>query len=195
MIAGGTKTSERLSALDALAVAAPVLNRPSRPREAPRHALCWIAYSPAGDLLALSQTATRTPPPILALLKRRVGWRTHGAFRELTVGRSTRYILPANNRAFLAQPPCATATFLMGDRSLEATMELVVGKGLPIQLNGTAPIDGINGQQALLRREDSNDERTGIWQRIGSAWLHITGATTAQQEALLKRLKLTTRGD
>jgi hypothetical protein len=187
VIAGGANSTQRTAALTALTVGPVNLNQPSPPDEPPRHALCWIAYHPASGLRALSQTARTSPPPVLALLRRRSGWRTHGALKELTLGHTT-YILPRNEHAFLARPPCATATFLMGDWTLEATVQLTVGKGVPIQLQGTAPIDG---HAAVLRRQDAEGERAGIWQKVGGAWLQITGATALQQESLLKALTVT----
>jgi hypothetical protein len=187
VIAGGATNTQRTAALNALTVG-PVNLNPSRPPTEPsRHALCWIAYHPTSGLLALSQTASTSPPPLLALLKRRSGWRTHGRWKEITLGHTT-YLLPRNEQAFLAHPPCATATFLIGDWMLEATVQLTVGKGLPIQLTGTTPIDG---HRALLRRQDAEGERAGIWQKVGGAWLQITGATARQQEALLKQLTIT----
>jgi hypothetical protein len=188
VVAGDVNGAQPTAALNALVVGPVDLNRPSRPRERPRHALCWIAYHPSSGLRALSQTATTSPPPILALLRRRKGWRIHGSFKELTVRNKTgskTYLLSRTEQAFLAQPPCATATFLMGDWTLEATVQITAGKGLPAQLQGTTPIDGLT---AFRRRQGAAGEDGGIWQKVGGAWLQITGATTSQQEALLKDL-------
>jgi hypothetical protein len=184
VVAGDVNGAQPTAALNALVVGPVDLDRPSRPRERPRHALCWIAYHPGSPLRALSQTATTSPPPLLALLRRRSGWRIRGSFKELTIGH-TGYILPSGEQAFLAQPPCATATFLMGDWTLEATVQLTAGKGLPAQLQGTTPIDGLT---AFRRRQGAAGEDAGIWQKVGGAWLQITGATTLQQEALLEDL-------
>ena len=188
VVAGGANSAQRTAALNALIVGPVDLNLSSPPAQPPRHALCWIAYHPTSSLRALSQTATTSPPPVLALLRRRSGWRTHGPLKYLTIAHTT-YILPRNPQAFLARPACATATFLMGDWTLEATVQLTVGKGVPIQLKGTVPIDG---HAAALRRQGAEGERAGIWQRVRGAWLQITGATTLQQEALLNKLTVTT---
>jgi hypothetical protein len=180
--------AQPMAALNALVVGPVDLNRPSRSSDRPRRALCWIAYHPSSGLRALSQTATTSPPPILVLLRRRKGWRIHGSFKELTVRNKTgneTYLLSRTEKAFLAQPPCATATFLMGDWTLEATVRITAGKGLPAQLQGTMPIDG---QVPFRRRRGATGEDAGIWRKLGGAWLQITGATTPQQEALLKDL-------
>jgi hypothetical protein len=186
VVAGGANGTQRTAALNALVVGPLDLHRPSPPSERPRHALCWIAYRDGSGLRALSQAATTSPPPILALL-RRGGWRIHGAYRELRIG-STGYILPSHGQAFLASPPCATATFLMGDWTLQATVMLAVGRGLPAQLQGRAPIDG---QAGAVRRRGAQDEGAGIWQKVGGAWLRVTGATTVQEETLLNELTVT----
>ncbi len=188
VVAGGANGTQQAAALSSLVVGPLDLRRPSRSRERPRHALCWIAYHPSSGLRALSQAATTSPPPLLALLRRRSGWRTHGSYKEFTIrsaGRSTVYVVPSREQAFLAQPPCATATFLMGDWALEATVQLTAGKGLPAQLRGTVPIDG---RAAVRRREGAAGEDAGIWQKVGGAWLQVTGATGPQQEALRKDL-------
>ena len=187
VVAGGATSTQRTAALNALTLGPVDLNRPSPSAQPPSHALCWIAYHPTNGLRALSQTAATSPPPVLALLKRRSGWRIHGSLKELTIGHTT-YALPRNEQAFLARPPCATATFLVGDWTLEATVQLTVGKGLPVQLKDTTPIDGTS---AFLRRHGAEGERAGIWQEIRGAWLQITGATALQQEALLKDLTVT----
>jgi hypothetical protein len=67
-------------------------------------------------------------------------------------------------------------------------VQLTVGKGLPVQLKGTTPIEG---KSAFLRRHGAEGERAGIWQEVRGAWLQITGATALQQEALLKALTVT----
>ncbi|HME02407.1 MAG TPA: hypothetical protein VKG38_05185 [Solirubrobacteraceae bacterium] len=188
VVAGGANNAQRTAVLNALTVGPVNLKPSSPPTEPPRHALCWIAYHPANRVRALSQTGSTSPPPLLALLKRGSGWRTHGRWKEITSGHTT-YLLLRSEQAFLAQPPCATATFLVGDWTLEATVQLTVGKGIPIQLKGTAPTDG---HAALLRRDGAEGERAGIWQEVGGAWLQITGATALQQEALLKDLTVTT---
>jgi len=187
VVAGGASSAQRIAALNALSVGTVDLNRPSPPDKPPSHALCWIAYQPTSGLRVLSHTAATSPPPVLALLTRRSGWRIHGPLEYLTIGHTT-YILPRKPQAFLADPPCASATFLMGDWTLEATVRLAVGKGLPSQLDGTTPIDG---QAAVLRREGAEGERAGIWKKVGGAWLEITGATTLQQETLLNDLTVT----
>jgi hypothetical protein len=77
----------------------------------------------------------------------------------------------------------------MGDWTLEATVQLTVGRGLPVQRKDTTPIDGT---AAFVRRHGAEGERAGIWQEVRGAWLQITGATALQQEALLKELTVTT---
>ena len=188
VVAGGATSTQRTAALNAFTVGPLDLKRPSPSAQPPSHAVCWIAYHPTSGLRALSQTAATSPPPVLAILRRRSGWRIRGPLKELTIGHTT-YILPRNEQAFLARPPCATATFLMGDWTLEATVQLSVGKGLPVQLKDTTPIDG---KSAFLRRHGAEGERAGIWSDVSGAWLQITGATALQQETLLKELTVTT---
>jgi len=77
----------------------------------------------------------------------------------------------------------------MGDWTLEATVELTVGKGLPAQLQFTAPIDA--HAAALTRRGAEGEAAEGDWQKLRGAWLQITGATNRQRQALLEQLDIT----
>ncbi len=186
VVAGGRDSAQRAAALQALTVGPVDAGRAAPPPTRPSGARCWIAYRPAGGLRALSQTARTGPPPVLTALARRGGWRVHGRFREITVGHTT-YVFSRAERAFLANPPCASATFLMGDWTLEATLQLAVGRGLPSQLAGTTLLGARAGR--VVRRGSQGGGTT--WQQVGGAWLAVTGATVGRQEALLRALTVT----
>jgi hypothetical protein len=184
VVAGGATIAQRVAALDALIVGEPDLARPAPPAVRPVDARCWIAYRPAGGIRALSQSAATTPPPLLALLGQPGRWHTHGPFRELSEG-NRRYILPRAERPFLANPACATATFLLDHWTLQASLRIAVGRGLPVDLSGATPNPR---DPRILRSPAADGGHGGVWMRAGGAWLHITGATALQQEALLAQL-------